>query len=62
MKYFRVAYLCDGHGCDKNCADTMTKDEWEKYHCHHTTDEAHAKNKIARKRKFKYDSKGMIEI
>lgn len=55
-------YFCDGHGCDKNCADTMSPEQWEKYECHHTTDKNHAKNKIARKRKFRCDGSKMYEI
>lgn len=47
-----VAYLCDGYGCEKQCA-TMRSEEWAKYQCHHTFDENHAVNKIRRNRKFK---------
>lgn len=57
MKYQRVAYVCDGHGCDKNCAD-MPKEEWDKYCCHHTTDESHARNKCRRNRKFTTSKNG----
>lgn len=35
-------YKCDGLGCKKRCADTMTADEWFKYCCHHTSDPSHA--------------------
>lgn len=51
----KVAYICDGHGCDKQCADTMTAQQWHSYTCHHTFDENHAANKIRRNRKFKCD-------
>lgn len=50
----KVAYVCDGHGCAKQCAD-MRPEEWAKYQCHHTMDENHAVNKIRRNRKFKCD-------
>lgn len=39
MKYNRVAYLCDGKGCGKQCAN-LPKEEWDKHPCHHTTDES----------------------
>ncbi len=53
MKTERVAYLCDGYGCSRECGKSMTPEEWSKYTCHHTLDESHAKNKIRRNRKFK---------
>ena len=56
------AYVCDGHGCKKNCADTMTPEEWKKYVCHHTLDQNHAKNKVARRRKFKFEHGKMMEV
>lgn len=56
------AYVCDGHGCKKNCGDTMTPDEWKRYECHHTLDQNHAKNKIARKRKWEFKHEKMFEI
>ena len=46
------AYLCDGMGCDEQCALKKTVDEWEKYECHHTLNEAHARNKCRRNRKW----------
>lgn len=58
MKYEQAAYLCDGHGCKKNCADTLTEEEWAKYGCHHTKDETHAKNKCRRSRKMKMHKNG----
>lgn len=51
MKYHKVAYICDGCGCEEMCAN-KTKEEWMKHKCHHTTEETHAKNKRARDRKF----------
>lgn len=45
------AYLCDGYGCDEKCAE-KTSEEWAKHECHHTIDEAHARNKIRRDRKW----------
>ena len=56
------AYLCDGHGCKKNCADTMSTEAWEKYECHHTLDGNHAKNKVARRRKWQFQGGKFIEI
>ena len=56
------AYVCDGHGCPKNCADTMTPEEWKKYECHHTLDVNHAKNKVARKRKWSLSGGKFMEI
>lgn len=47
-------YLCNGLGCDRRCAETMTKEEWANYECHHTTDEAFAKTKVRRERKFEF--------
>lgn len=35
-------YPCDGLGCKRMCAKTMTSSEWEEYVCHHTTDPEHA--------------------
>ena len=61
MKTERV-YICDGHGCKKNCGDTMTSEEWKNYPCHHTLDQNHAKNKIARDRKWKIIKGKMSEI
>ena len=61
MKTERV-YLCDGLGCDKKCAETMSEEEWKKYECHHTTDGKHAKNKIARKRKWRCEGGKIYEI
>lgn len=64
----KVAYVCDGHGCDKQCADTMTAEQWYGYKCHHTMDESHAANKVRRNRKFKCDKdkngvvKGYTEV
>ena len=54
------AYLCDGHGCDKNCGD-MPAEEWQKHYCHHTKDESHAKNKVRRKRKWVFDGGKFLE-
>lgn len=61
MKYTKVCYLCDGQSCRKMCAN-MSKEEWSKYHCHHTLDESHAVNKNRRTRKFEttVDSDGTI--
>ena len=50
----KVAYICDGQGCDKQCGN-MKPEEWAKYPCHHTFDESHARNKIRRDRKFRCD-------
>jgi hypothetical protein len=36
------------------CAETMTPEEWKAYDCHHTQDEAHARNKCRRNRKYGY--------
>jgi len=44
-------YLCDGKACSEMCAN-KTKEEWDEYECHHTSDERHAKNKCRRARKF----------
>jgi len=46
------AYLCDGFGCDERCG-LKKPEEWAKYECHHTINEAHAKNKIRRHRKWR---------
>ena len=46
------AYLCNGYGCDKKCAENLTAEEWKNYPCHHTFDEKFAKNKVRRARKF----------
>ena len=62
MKYQSVAYFCDGHGCPRQCADTMTPEEWEKHDCHHTREEAHAKNKCRRSRKFKVIKGDYFEV
>lgn len=51
-------YLCDGYGCDKQCAKTMTPEEWAEYDCHHTSNEKHARNKCRRTRKFNTESFG----
>ena len=56
------AYVCDGYGCDKKCAETMTAEEWKKYYCHHTLDEKHAKNKVRRTRKFTVEKGKYMEI
>lgn len=61
MKYNRVAYLCDGTACDKQCIN-LPKEEWDKHPCHHTTNEKHAKNKIRRDRKFETRKDGMVEV
>ena len=50
----KTAYLCDGKACSKMCAETMTPEEWKAYDCHHTQDEAHARNKCRRNRKYGY--------
>ena len=55
------AYLCDGTGCAKMCAN-LPEEEWKKHPCHHTLDEKHAKNKCRRKRKFVLDHGKMMEI
>ena len=47
-------YLCNGYGCKRNCAESMTQEEWDNYNCHHTTDEKFAKTKVRRNRKFEY--------
>ena len=39
-------YICDGKGCDRNCAEVGHD------MCHHTSDEKHAKTKCRRERKF----------
>lgn len=39
-----VLYVCDGHGCDRDCASIMSVDEWKHSECHHTPDIAHAVN------------------
>lgn len=39
-------YPCDGLGCKRMCAKTMTVSEWEQYNCHHTTDPLHAVSKF----------------
>ena len=39
-------YPCDGLGCKRMCAKTMTVSEWEQYNCHHTTDPEHAVSKF----------------
>ena len=62
MNKIEHAYICDGHGCDRNCADTMTPEEWEKYPCHHTADVKFAKNKVARRRKWKFEGGKFYEI
>lgn len=62
MPKIEHAYLCDGHGCKRNCADTMTPEEWGKYECHHTTDVKYAKNKVARQRKWKFERGKFFEI
>lgn len=61
MKYNRVAYLCDGKACGKQCAN-LPKEEWDKHPCHHTTDESHARNKVRRARKFEHHKDGMVEV
>lgn len=61
MKYNRVAYLCDGKACSRQCAN-LSKDEWDKHPCHHTTDETHARNKVKRNRKFEHHKDGMVEV
>ena len=59
----KVVYLCDGRGCTVMCADTKTPEEWAKYDCHHTHDEAHSKTKCRRKRRFRTFKDGeMVEI
>lgn len=62
MKPTKICYLCNGEACEKQCAKTMTTDEWKSYHCHHTTDEKFARNKVRRNRKFKvsHDSNGEV--
>ena len=39
-------YICDGTGCNRNCAEAGYD------MCHHTTSEKHAKTKCRRERKF----------
>ena len=39
-------YPCDGLGCKRMCAKTMTVSEWEQYECHHTTDPEHAASRF----------------
>jgi hypothetical protein len=56
------AYLCNGEGCKKQCAKTMTPEEWAKYPCHHTFDEKFAKTNVRRERKFQFDGKKYREI
>lgn len=56
------AYLCNGEACEKQCAKTMTAEEWRKSPCQHTTDEKFAKNKVRRKRKFVLDHGKMTEV
>ena len=56
------AYLCDGRGCDKMCADTMTSEEWSKHYCHHTLDEKHARNKCRRTRRWACEKGKFMEI
>lgn len=56
------AYLCNGEGCSKQCAKTMSPEEWAKYQCHHTFDEKFAKTKVRRDRKFKFDGKNYREV
>ena len=62
MKPNKICYLCNGEACGKQCAKTMTADEWKSYSCHHTTDERFARNKVRRKRKFRttHDSDGTL--
>ena len=55
------AYLCNGEACSKQCK-TLTKEEWAKCFCHHTTDERFAKNKIRRQRKFTMKNGKMMEV
>ena len=55
-------YFCDGFGCNRQCAKTMTADEWKKYTCRHTEDEKHAVNKIRRERKFKSINGVYVEV
>lgn len=62
MKPEKICYLCNGEACEKQCAHTMTKEEWAKYQCHHTTDEKFAKNKVRRKRKFEVIKGAYSEI
>ena len=54
----KYLYICDGCACKRQCAKTMTADEWKKHTCHHTEDEKHAVNKIRRERKFRNNGNG----
>lgn len=51
MKYENVAYLCDG----KACPECNSR-------CKHTNDETHAKNKVRRNRKFKFQDGKFYEV
>lgn len=62
MKYDKVAYVCDGKGCKQMCAETMSKEEWAHYCCHHTEDESHAANKVRRNRKFQVTDGKAFEV
>ena len=43
MEKTKYMYICDGEACDRPCYEE----------CHHTSNEAHAINKIRRNRKFR---------
>ena len=62
MKNEKAFYICDGCACGKQCAKTMTAEEWAKASCHHTNNENHAKNKVRRNRKFTCSGGRYIEV
>ena len=57
----KVAFLCDGTACEKQCIN-KTPEEWAAFKCHHTVNENHARNKIRRNRKFKNVKGGLVEV
>ena len=56
------AYLCDGTACEKQCANTMTPEQWKNYPCHYTTDERFARIKCRRERRWTYSNGKMMEV
>jgi len=56
------AYLCNGLGCEQQCAVNKTPEEWARYPCHHIYDERFAKNTCRRKRKFVHDGDDWMEV
>ena len=62
MPRFERAYLCNGYGCDKKCAENLTAEEWKNYPCHHTLNENYARNKCRRTRRWVCEHGKFMEI